>query len=467
MTAKRCANRVGSPAPALFAFITLRAESFGGILFNPFLPVETELDAAEAFLAGLCDGSRLVDEIVKQCQAAFGLSAQEASRKWEGVEAKLNAACAVRFIEKAGPATAALAAPTPVDSLASLSAPKTVIWDVTYACNLKCLHCLTDSGSAGGRELTTGEAFQLIDKLTAAKVLYLSLTGGEPFVRRDILELLGYLAETGMRVDIATNGVDVPPRIIAALRDLPVFHIQVSLDGIGSRHDQFRGRRGAFESACRTLRRFKDEGLATSVNTTVTAENIGQVGALIDLAVKLGCDAFKAIPFLPAGRGIHSAQRLGLDRRGSLELSRVLVEKSRELAGRIVISTESTFLFLLDTPAVSAGGSHGRMICSAGYDELSVGADGTAYPCPFLHGFPLGNLRTDSMARIWHESPALNELRMLDKSAMSGPCRSCAYAPEHCRGGCRAAAFLASGDLRSSDPLCFKPLLSAEQRAAG
>jgi radical SAM protein with 4Fe4S-binding SPASM domain len=460
MTEKRQQNSSGFLAPALFSFITLRQEAFGGILFNPFLSAEVELDKPESFIAGMCTGQHVVDEICEECQTAFGLTVETAARKWDETLAKLNSAFAVQFIEKTLSRTSPPPKPVPRIGTPPFTAPKTVIWDVTYACDLSCPHCLTNSGRKSNRELDTKEAFRLIDILASAKILYLSLTGGEPFARSDILELLTHLADTSMRVDIATNGFHVSPKIIKCLRHLPVFQVQVSLDGIGEQHDRFRGREGAFENACQALRRFKDEGLSTSINTTATAQNIDLLGDLIDLAVELGCDAFKAIPFIPAGRGKQNESQLGLDRRGSLKLTRVLAKKSRELAGRINISTESTFLFLLDPPIMS-NVADGRMICSAGYDELSVGADGTAYPCPFLHDFPLGNLLTDSIARIWHESTILNDLRMLEKRAMNGPCRTCEYAPEHCCGGCRASAFLACGDLKSSDPLCFRDLLAA------
>lgn len=458
MKAKWQKDKAGTHVPALFSFITLRNESFGGILFNPFLAAEVELDVVEALIAGMCTGDHAIDEILERCQVTFGLTEEAAARKWDETLAKLNTAGAVRFIDKL---QITLSPPTPMPASSSLpfSAPKTVVWEVTYACNLRCRHCLTDSGCKGSNELDTLEAFRLIDILSAAKVLYLSLTGGEPFLRSDILELLAHLADTGMRVDIATNGFHVPPKIINGLRQLPVFHIQVSIDGIGEQHNQFRGRKGAFESACRALRSFKDEGLSTSISTTATSVNINQLRELIDLAVDLDCNAFKAIPFIPAGRGKKYASELQLDRQGSLQLSRTLLEKSRELAGRINISLESTFPFLFDSPAVSMV-TDGKMVCSAGHDELSVGADGTAYPCPFLHDLPLGNLLTDSVERIWHESPILNELRTLDKRAMNGPCRSCEYATEYCRGGCRASSFLACGDLRGSDPLCFKELLA-------
>ena len=207
------------------------------------------------------------------------------------------------------------------------------------------------------------------------------------------------------------------------------------------------------------MRRFRAEGFSTSINTTATAQNIDQLPALIDLAVELGCDAFKAIPFIPAGRGKHYETHLRLDKNDSMKLSRTLAEKSMELAGKIKIATDSTFLFLLNPPETTAE-QDGAMICSAGYNEISIGADGTVYPCPFLHDFPIGNLLSDSMQSIWHESRVLDQLRNLKKTAMTGACQTCAYAPSHCHGGCRAAAYLDSGTLNGSDPLCFRELVS-------
>lgn len=457
MREERMENKAGNLAPALFSFITLRKESFGAILFNPFLPAELQLDESEALIAGMCCGGHLLKEIRKEYQFIFNLAEGAASQKVDQAIEKLNRVAALEFIKKR-PSGRTLPGPGPATSAASLSAPKSVIWDVTYACNLNCPHCLTDSGRKRARELDTKGAFHLIDRLAVAKVMYLSLTGGEPFLRPDILRILRHVAGTGMRVEIASNGFEVSQKIIKSLRGLPVFQIQVSIDGIGEEHDRFRGRKGAFRNACQALRRFKQEGLSTSINVTATGRNVDRLPDLIDFAVKAGCDGFKAIPFIPEGRGKRNKCELWLGREGSLKLSRILAQKSHELAGKINISTESTFLFLLNPPP-ACNIPDGTMTCSAGYDTLNIGADGTAYPCPFLHDFPLGNLLADSMDKIWHESKVLNKLRALKKTAMTGPCQTCSYAPEHCRGGCRAAAYLDCGDLKGSDPLCFRDLL--------
>jgi mycofactocin biosynthetic radical S-adenosylmethionine protein MftC len=448
-------------APALFPFITLRQERSGALVFNPFLSEERELDAVGALVAERCTGAFGLDCIVDACRTRLGLDREEARRRVQETLAELNRIAAIRYVERdqAAPADPAPLQPWPASSSAALSAPKNVIWDVTYACNLDCPHCLTASGKQRTTELDTAGAHALIDELASAKVLYLSLSGGEPFLRPDLIELLTHIATTNMRVDIATNGTCLPDRILHALRELPVFQVQVSIDGIGAEHDRFRGREGAFASACETLRRLKAEGLATSISSTATAWNIEQLPEVIDLAIELGCTAYKAIPFIPAGRGEANEGSLHLGREGSLRLCRLLTEAGRKYQGRLRVSMETTFAFLLDPPIPTTAGAEGPMICSAGYDTLSVGADGTAYPCPFLHSFPLGNLLDRSLGSIWHESPVLAEIRTLDKPAMSGSCASCQFAPLHCRGGCRASAYHHCGSLRGTDPLCFKDLV--------
>ena len=248
MRASPSQNKAGLQAPALFSFITLRNESSGGILFNPFLSLELELDETETLIAGMFTGHYTLEAINAKCCKLFTLDKESGMRKVESTIEKLNRVNAFRFVPKKTTAPARPKQSVSVTgSSAYFSAPKNIIWDITYECNLKCPHCLTASGRKQSTELDTREALLLIDKLAEAKVLTLSLTGGEPFMRKDILQLLEHLATTGIRVDIASNGFHVPHSIIKALRNLPVFQIQVSIDGIGEEHDRFRGRKNAFK----------------------------------------------------------------------------------------------------------------------------------------------------------------------------------------------------------------------------
>jgi radical SAM protein with 4Fe4S-binding SPASM domain len=448
--------------PVLLSFVTLRREDFGAIIFNPYLPAEEELDEREAFIAEMFTGRHSLNRIRKQVRDRFDLSARKARKTLDDTISKLNRLCCLDFVDGTESTRPHIPKPFKPSPTAYYSAPKSIIWDVTYACNLKCPHCLTDAGKIGAGELNTKQALKLIDKFIGAQLMYLSLSGGEPFVRPDIMVLLEYLAETGIRTDVATNGISLSEKKIRLLRDLPIFQIQVSIDGIGEEHDLFRGRKGAFKRSCTTLRRLRDEGISTSISTTATSRNINQIEKIISLALELGCEAYKAIPFLPAGRGSRFEKELRLGKQGQLKLSRILLRKSEELENQMNIDTETTFMFLLNPPRASSS-PDGLMSCTAGYDMLSVGADGMAYPCPFLHDFPLGNLINGSFSEIWNNSPTLNYIRNLQKKDMIGPCRTCKYAPDHCHGGCRAAAWLESGNLNGTDPGCFRELLEQKE----
>ncbi len=450
--------------PRLFDFAVLRLEPFGAVVFNPFLASEVELNPMEAGVASLCDGTASVNAIGQRIRDGYGITPRESDECVSRVIEKLAQLCVLtlgreeRHRSQRSPA----AGPVPL-TLPHISMPKSVTWDVTHACNLACPHCLTSSGSKRPGELKTEEAFQLIDRLAAEKVLYLSLSGGEPFLRPDILDLLRHVAATNMRIDVATNGTVMDDGLLAGIKDLPVFQAQISIDGMGETHDCFRGKPGAFLAACRTAERLRAEGIATSLSTTVTRRNLDQIERIIELAVHLGCSGYKAIPFMPAGRGRQNAPQLALDREGHYRFCRLLAEARTRYAGLINVSTETSFGFLLDG-APNDTTKYGLMACSAGHDTLSVGPDGNVYPCPFLHDFALGNLLTDSLASIWCCSPVLQRLRSIDKSELKGACRTCRYAPSRCRGGCRAAAYLHTGDLLGSDPNCFQEVVAIAAR---
>jgi len=148
----------------------------------------------------------------------------------------------------------------------------------------------------------------------------------------------------------------------------------------------------------------------------------------------LGYLGYKAIPFIPAGRGRENAGGMALDAEAWRRFCRILVDAKKKFQGRLNVSSEISFSFLFEE-VPSYNSECGLMVCSAGHDTMSVGADGTAYPCPFLGSFPLGNLLEKSLRNIWRDSAVLQRLRSIDKREMKGACRTCEYAPSFCRGG--------------------------------
>lgn len=459
--------------PSLYSFITVRQERFGSLLFNPLTGRELELDPSETEIIQAFTGERNLQEIIADYRERQIVSSLEADRSVTALCAKLDKITALKWQRGTAPEFGAAprrsslpGSPVSESSVSGssafrtalpgegpyYSAPKSAVWDITYLCNLHCPHCLTASGDKRAGELTTREAFTLIDNLAEAKLLNLSLSGGEPFLREDLPELIAYAAAKNIRTDIASNGVVITDAVLQRLKDLPLFHIQISLDGIGETHDAFRGRPGAFLAILANIARLKGQGIAVSISTTATSANYREIPGLIDLAYELGASAYKAIPFLPAGRGAANAHLL-LSRAQYEEFSRSLLAKAGEYGGRLPIAADTIFSCLL-TEAMDIDAADGAMGCSAGYDTLSIGSDGTAYPCPFLQTLPLGNLLEVPLRELWQTAPILQTLRSITKASLDEPCQSCGYAPAHCRGGCRASAYLQSGSLTGCDPLC-------------
>ncbi|MBK8256951.1 MAG: radical SAM protein [Polyangiaceae bacterium] len=445
--------------PRRLSTVTLRPERFGAIAFNPFFAEEVQLDSMEGWIMSLFTGEYSWPSIERATADRFNLPIDKARLTvWKTAEKLQRIGGLTREERPTKPQVEAPPIPQFAEEGPALKAPKQAIWDVTYACNLTCPHCLTASGKAHPDELDTGGAKRVVDRLAEAQVLYLALSGGEPLLRPDILDIIEYATSQNLRVDVATNGVVLTDRVRRGLRDLPIFQVQVSIDGIGSTHDRFRGRIGAFEAACTTVRTLRSEGIGVSLSTTATSENIDQLDELIDLAVSLGCRGYKAIPFIAAGRGREHENQLRLTADGLRRLGQTLVRRQQELLGILAIATDGGFPFLWNSskPSDAYDPSDDTMGCSAGYDTISIGADGTAYPCPFLETLPLGNVVTTPIQEIWARAPVLHALRNLTKSAFDEPCRSCTYAPEMCHGGCRAAALLAHGSLVAPDPTCSR-----------
>ena len=182
-----------------------------------------------------------------------------------------------------------------------LTAPVNVTWEVTYQCNLSCVHCLSDSGRKREGELTTQQCLKAIDALAASRVFQLSIGGGEPFVRDDFLDLVDYAHEKGILTCISTNGTLITDRVAKRL-DHKLVYIQVSLDGgTAESNDAIRGK-GSFERALHAVACLRKRNIEVSVNTVLTRLSFPELDRLAALAESMGAK-FRVSRFRPSGRG--------------------------------------------------------------------------------------------------------------------------------------------------------------------
>jgi len=184
-------------------------------------------------------------------------------------------------------------------------APFQVVWNITRACNLKCLHCYADAGAKGPDELTTQEVLRGIDILADAGVLILAFSGGEPTIRPDLAELIRRSSDRGMFTAVATNGVALSSRKrVQEYKNAGLQFAQISLDGSNpDTHDHFRGVPGSFEKTVQGIKNCVAEGVFVEMATTATQYNVKEIPDMIDFAAKLGVKWFMLYNFVPTGRG--------------------------------------------------------------------------------------------------------------------------------------------------------------------
>jgi radical SAM protein with 4Fe4S-binding SPASM domain len=275
------------------------------------------------------------------------------------------------------------------------------------------------------------------------KVFYVTLTGGEPLLHKDIFSIINYASEKNLKVSLTTNGVVINRRVAKKLKDLDTWLIRVSLDGsIPKIHDNFRGVVGSYIRTIKGIKALLAENLNVVVLTVVSKHNIHEVERIIDVVRRLGVKAINTYIFVPGGRG-KNVENLALtssEYKKFLERIISLKEKYKE----IQILTKAPLMSLLYNSEISGA-------CAAGTSNLFIEENGDVIPCPYLP-LVIGNTRKTRLDYMWKNSKILYELR--DPNKLSNTCKECEYV-KRCFGGCRAAAYHKYGSISYPDPNCW------------
>lgn len=347
-----------------------------------------------------------------------------------------------------------------------------VFWNLTRACNLACDHCYISAHPGADRsgELDTAAALALVDDLASAGVPLILLSGGEPLLRPDLLEIAARARDRGVATALSTNGTLLDVAVARRLIGAGVAYAGVSLDGAtASTHDQIRGVAGAFDRAVTGIQACTDAGLRCGVRVTVTRANVDELEPLLDLAMELGVDRFCLYWLVPSGRGAtHHADRQVAPAEVGAVLNRLYASADAIGAGRMEVLTvdaPSDAVALLDRMAAAEAPSldEARRLlvlqggaCSAGRRVANIDPAGNVYPCQFAQEdeFCIGSVRTTPFEALWSdpENAVLAAFREKE-GRIGGACGTCADR-EICGGGCRIRAYRASGDIYGPDPFC-------------
>ncbi len=332
--------------------------------------------------------------------------------------------------------------------------PFLVFWEITRACALACSHCRAEAQSRRHpEELNSIEAARLIQQLAAWKPPMLVLTGGDPLMRRDALDLVRQAAAAGLHVGLSPSAT---ARLLqadfAAIKAAGVQRMSLSLDGATRKtHDAFRGVAGTYDRTIEAVKRAHAAGLDLQINTTLTRGNLHEFEDFKNLMFELKPAMWSVFLLVPTGRA-------GLDDMpDAADVERVF-EEMAELVGKAPFALKTTEGHHFRRVLIQRQGSSARsrpgmrppLGIRDGRGVMFISHTGVVSPSGFL---PLdcGNVKTIHPAEIYRKHPLFVSLR--DNDALGGKCGICDYRPV-C-GGSRARAFGVHGDPFAADPACI------------
>lgn len=346
-----------------------------------------------------------------------------------------------------------------------------VVWNCTRKCNLKCVHCYSEScGVDYDGELTNAEAREMIRNLAAFKVPVLLFSGGEPLMREDMFELGAYARELGIRPVISTNGTLITKTVAKKIKDIGFGYVGISLDGMQDTNDRFRGVKGAFSAAIKAFENCLSIGQKVGLRLTMTRDNVQDLPAIFDLIEEVGIPRACFYHLVYTGRGedlvkedlTHEQTRAALD----LIMDRTLDFHNRGLDKDILTvdnHCDGPYLYmrvLREDPKrakevkklldVNGGNLTG---CAIGcIDNL-----GNIHADQFWRTKTFGNVRQRPFSEVWMDTsdPIMAGLKNR-KPLLKGRCaqENCRWI-DVCNGNFRARAVAVYDDPWMQDPACY------------
>jgi len=373
--------------------------------------------------------------------------------------------------------------------------PRLIFWETTAGCNLACIHCrrITVAGQLVPQDLTTEEAFDLVDQIAAFAQPIFVLSGGEPLFRPDIFDIARYASDAGLIVALATNGTLIDADIAQRIAESGVRRVSISFDGADApTHDTFRGS-GAFDKALAGMAHLRAAGVPYQINTTVARHNVHQMNETLRMAKDLGAQALHLFLLVPVGCGVEIADDQQIspteyegvlnwmydaEMQGGIELKATCAPHYFRIVRQRQAEERRQGIFR-ERPA-----SHGRQAragshpghgdrgrpgdgneqarqamssitkgCLAGTGVCFVSNRGEVFPCGYLP-VEAGNIRRQPFREIWEGSSLFAELR--DPDLLGGKCGLCEF--KRVCGGCRARAYGMTTSYLEEEPFCtFEP----------
>jgi len=345
-----------------------------------------------------------------------------------------------------------------------------VVWNLTRTCNLKCVHCYTDSDALRyPDELTTAQCKTVLDDLADFKVPAVLFSGGEPLVRPDLFELAEYARSKRLHVVLSTNGTLVTPEIATRFKQLEFSYIGISLDSaIAEVHDEFRGVPGAFQRTMRGFRYCVEAGQKVGLRLTLTRHTAENLEKLFDFIEREGIDRVCFYHLCPSGRGKNLLALTPAESRKAIDTILDRANDFEHRNKRVEILTvdnpcDGPYLYqrmlrekhpraqqVLDMLRWNGGGKN-----SSGVGIANIDFTGAVHADQFSMYRTFGIVKKRKFSDIWQDvsNPIMAGLK--DRlPLLKGRCGTCRF-KDACGGGLRARAEIVTGDPWEADPGCY------------
>lgn len=313
-------------------------------------------------------------------------------------------------------------------------------------------------------DLSLAECRHVIEEISTYAPFILVLSGGEPLWRRDVFDIARYARQKNLRVALATNGTLIDEAMALRIQEAGIERVSISLDGADPlTHDTFRGHRGAFEAAVRGIRCLRELGISTQINTTVARHNVHELPGILELARRLGVDAFHMFLLVPVGCGLTIKDEESISGEEAERILNWFYERSLDSGLELKATCAPHYYRIIHQrraearrrgqplPPLAREGMHAvTRGCLAGTAVCFISHQGEVYPCGYLP-VSAGNVRRQPFREIWETAPVFQDLR--DPERLKGKCKVCEF--RNVCMGCRARAYGMTNDYLAEEPTCI------------
>ncbi len=329
-------------------------------------------------------------------------------------------------------------------------APRTVHFDITTKCNGKCIYCLASDRMKKNKELSTEQILKIIRQLKDLGTWLLCLSGGEPFLRKDIFEILDYVEKQQLLTQVYSNGLLINKEYAKKISNYKYVFLQISLDSyLPEHHDFNRGKKESYNKTMQSITHLIEYDEIPEIAIVLTKRNCTDLEKTAEFLHRLGIRYIRIGPAHPyCGRGYKNKDKIQLTTKQWEKIGEKIFELNNKYQGSLTFFPTREFIVY----STSYTSNEKMPKCGNSRQVLYIGSNGVVYPCIFLvePKFALGDAKKEKLSEIWKNSSLIKKIRYLTVEDIE-KCRTCEY-KNLCSGGCRASAYYHYGSIYAHDP---------------